>query len=109
MYLTVYRNTARELGALILPTHPLSNLSPTILSYDEGMKAIDWDIMELTSEMSGYNAQVRMAECLFTSPLRISNIPIIFVKDIFDKTNVERILDNNRIRTIKVFVQNKFF
>ncbi len=109
MYLTIYRNTARELGALILPSHPLSNLSPTILSYDEGMKAIDWDIMERTSEMSGYNAQVRMAECLFASPLKVSNVSIIYVKDISDKEYVERILDNNRIRTIKVYVQSTFF
>lgn len=114
MYLTMLRTDAKKAGALVLPAHPLSTENPKIYGYDEGIKAIDWDTMEIKQGQKGYNRQIRMAECLFESPVYITSVWCIYVKNDEDKEYVQSILDDyefvvNDSRYMNILVQPKFF
>ncbi len=109
IFLCMYRDRAANKNALILPAHPLSNMKPQTYPYAEGINVIDWSTMELTQGNIGYNSQVRMAECLIKDKVDISDISIIYAKDETDKCNVERILQQNDVYHIKVYIGNTFF
>lgn len=109
IFLCMYRDRAKNCNALILPAHPLSNMQPKIYSYSEGINIIDWDTMELKQGNTGYNSQVRMAECLIKDEVNIRDISIIYVKDETDKDCVEDILRQNSIHHIKVYIGDTFF
>lgn len=78
-YICLHRDFARRMNYRILPIHPASNEKPVLFDYEEGLTAIDWEIMELTiteAQNAGvdlrYHKQVRMAECLAFSPVSVS-------------------------------------
>lgn len=109
VYIAVKREYAKSINAYIIPAHPLSSEKPEIFSYDEGIKKIDWETMEKKKSDAGYNPQVRMAECLFKSPLKAEVFSIIYVKNNDDKQKVEKILGENNINDIIVNIQENFF
>lgn len=109
IYLCMYRDVAKQRGALILPAHPLSNIQPQLFPYSEGFNQIKWDIMELTQEDPRYNSQIRMAECLIRDKVDIKDICIVYVKNQIDKRSVEKMLCEKNVNHIKVHIGETFF
>lgn len=109
IFLCMYRDVAQKCNALVLPAHPLSNEKPIVYNYTDGFNAIDWETMELTQGVLGYNSQIRMAECLIKDKVDISKISIIYVKNQLDKKYVEDLLKEMNINHINVYVGNTFF
>lgn len=64
IYICIERALARAHEFLILPKHPLSGEEVQLLKYEEGILAINWEVMEKNQPEPGYDKQVRMAECL---------------------------------------------
>lgn len=118
IYLCVLRDYARNNNFLILPIHPTSNDQPILYNYDEGIKKINWGIMELKQTdplplgvTEQQRSLVRMAECLSPKSINIAEFYSIFVRDdesrkillsIFKKHNIKNYLPN-------INVQPKFF
>ncbi|MBC1458294.1 DarT ssDNA thymidine ADP-ribosyltransferase family protein [Listeria newyorkensis] len=70
VYITVKRELARRKGFEIIPKHPLSG-EFELLTYDAGIKAIEWDIMNMNvknEEVEWFEKvdvkHVKMAECV---------------------------------------------
>lgn len=104
IYLCIHRDIAKENNFLILPIHPASTEQPNLLGYDEGLKQIDWDVMEISiseAKTAGvdlrYHKQVRMAECLSPLTIPIEYFQSINVLDENCKKYVEDILKKYNI------------
>ena len=99
IYLCMQREKAKELEAKILPAHPLCHLDVQLYSYDEGIEAIEWDVMEkdlkdVIESEEEYNRwkQIRMAECLIKNKVDINDILKIYTKSEEDADTVKSIL-----------------
>lgn len=79
IYLCYTREKAKSNGFMILPKHPLSTENITLYTYDEGMNQIDWDAMTTTNQNDDYTKQVKMAECLSSRPIPITDFSCIYV------------------------------
>ena len=118
IYLCLSRAYAQSNGFSILPIHPTSSIHPHIYSYDEGINAINWDIMELrktdplpfgvTEQQRGL---IRMAKCLSPSPLPINVFKCIYVKNDDNASYVTRVLQQYGIQTNPPYIniQPKYF
>ncbi len=95
MYICIERELARANGFLILPRHPLNLSEVELLDYDDGIRAIDWDTMEMSSTASVYARQVRMAECL-TDKI----VPVIFFQCIAVRNDDIRLFIEQKLATI---------
>lgn len=80
LYIAVHRATARARGYRIIPRHPRNLPDPTKLlhSYDEGMEAIDWDLLERRDYQDEACKQVCMAECLARDNVPLSDFYCLF-------------------------------
>lgn len=81
IYITVYRAYAERNGFQIVPRHPL-NGSFELCDYKEGMKKIDWEIMEKPMEeielsFKPYAKEVKMAECISEEPINPNDFAYI--------------------------------
>ena len=76
---------------MIIPCHPLHyNGKP--LSWEEGFKVIDWELLE-TRNYSDYECKMAcMAEAIFFGTVLSEHFKIIFVKSETAKSFVENIL-----------------
>lgn len=107
IYITVLRDYARENGWTISPRHPL-NGNFNLLDYDEGMEAINWDLMGQRNYRDDECRSVCMAECLspiVVSPAHFSQI-YVATEDV--KESVEALLRDFNIR-IYVTVNERMF
>ena len=86
----MYRDVAQKCNALVLPAHPLSNEKPIVYNYTDGFNAIDWETMELTQGVLGYNSQIRMAECLIKDKVDISKMKTLTKVDIAGISNEDK-------------------
>lgn len=93
VYICIKREYARKNGFLICTSHPL-NKKNTLFSYDDGMKEIDWEIMETLESSFSYDPQVRMAECLSKYAIPIEDVHEIGVKNEDDKYIVMKMFEN---------------
>lgn len=100
VYICLHRDYANKRNFKVLPIHPASNEQPELFDYEEGFAAIDWHTMELTipeAQIAGidlrYHKQVRMAECLASSPIPVSCFQSINVIDEETKEYVSDMLD----------------
>ena len=108
IYLCLQRKKAKELNFQIIPEHPLSSsiFTVSLLSYENGIDAINWDIMELTqTEAKERNIdlddhrKIRMAECLTKSILNITEFNIIGVSNNKVKIKTENLLKKYNINS----------
>lgn len=78
VYITIQREVARRRGFQIIPRHPLNGSLKTY-DYGEGINEIDWGAMEMkkseieTEEEIRYARQVKMAECISSNPVLVSD------------------------------------
>lgn len=66
----------------IIPSHPLGNEDPEILSYEEGLAAIRWDILDLEKGRDYHNQTIKnacLAECISLDVILPERFSRIFV------------------------------
>ena len=85
VYITVYRTYAEENGFQIVPRHPL-NGEFELCNYNEGMNRIDWETMErrmneIDSTNQGYSKEVKMAECISSTPILPQDFAYIYCNE----------------------------
>ncbi|MEZ8743273.1 DarT ssDNA thymidine ADP-ribosyltransferase family protein [Vibrio atlanticus] len=64
----------------VIPRHPLANELISLMTYDEGMEAIDWGAMNTRDYSDANSKSVCMAECLAPGIVNADHIYTIFVK-----------------------------
>lgn len=79
--ITVHRTLAARENWKVVPCHPLSGGSFELLSYEDGIKAIDWEIMDLRTYREPNCRSVCMAECLSPRKILANEFFKIFVRD----------------------------
>lgn len=94
--IAVYRSYARANGWRVSPRHPLAEgRSPELLSWDEGVAAIDWQLMD--QERRDYEGDhdtkmVCMAEALSPEPVHHAFWAYVYAPDEQVKVEAERAL-----------------
>ncbi len=105
IYICILREYAKNNNFLVLPKHPLNLDNVSLLKYDEGIKAIDWQSMERSSSVSSDIKLVKMAECLTDKPIYIENFQSIAVKNEEIKQDVLYKLRHYHEKKIHVDIQ----
>ena len=83
------RDLARSKGYKILPKHPLSSEEPILYDYDEGMRIIDWKLVD-KRDYSDQECKVAcMAECLAPGCVKPNDFFAIKVQTDSDKQIVK--------------------
>ena len=59
---------AKKYNFKIIPTHPIHMVPLNFFNYDEGMRIINWDLMELRDYSNHECKEVCMAECIAPYP-----------------------------------------
>ena len=81
IYLAVKRDIAKKNNFFIIPKHPLSDTENIeLLSYDEGFKKIDWELMETRNYQDQNCKHTCMAECLALNEVPLSMVFSIAVQ-----------------------------
>jgi len=106
--IAVQRHVARTRGWKIIPGHPLAGCDIELLDYDEGMEAIDWEVMNKRDYSDQYCKCVCMAECLAPGPVTADLFHAIYVKDDEAQEQVQELI-NGRYRALHVDVMPAMF
>ncbi|HDM8147120.1 TPA: DUF4433 domain-containing protein [Vibrio harveyi] len=104
-FIVVRRAIAKENEWKITPRHPLSG-DCKLMTYDEGMKAIDWQTMNEKDFKKPESKLICMAECLSPEAVVPSTFHAIYVATEKDKQEVQKIVKENDLR---MFVEVKPF
>ncbi len=78
--LSVLRAHAQTHNWNVIPRHPLASEAISLLSYDDGMNAIDWAVMNSRNYSNRNCKSVCMAECLAPGVVSVDHIFSIYVK-----------------------------
>lgn len=81
IFITVLRSFAQVNGFNILTRHPLSSNCSELLSYNEGVLAIDWDKMAERDYTDNECKEICMAECLSPTSISPKDFFCIYVPD----------------------------
>lgn len=95
IYITLHRDAAKKNNFKIYPTHP-KHMSPLKLyEYEEGLKIIDWELMN-TRDYANYECkEVCMAECVAPfDQIPASAFHSLIVKSIETKQYLEELCKN---------------
>ena len=71
-----------------MPSHPLANQQRELFEYTEGMKSIDWEMMNIRDYHNAQSKSVCMAECLSPQTVTIDN----FLNCIFQTIKLNKML-----------------
>ncbi|MFT6653627.1 MAG: hypothetical protein ACJAWI_000370 [Marinomonas primoryensis] len=83
------RTIAKSKNWKIVTRHPLASSGVEVLSYDEGMEAINWDCMNKRNFMEDDECKsICMAECLSPKPVSARDFLIIAVKNVDQQKKV---------------------
>ncbi|WP_338417504.1 DarT ssDNA thymidine ADP-ribosyltransferase family protein, partial [Vibrio breoganii] len=78
--LGILRTHSKAKNWEIIPRHPLANEAISLMTYEEGMEAIDWEAMNERDYSNANSKSVCMAECLAPGVVDATHIYTIFVK-----------------------------
>lgn len=92
--ITVQRAFAEKQGWSIIPLHPLSNEKFELLSYKDGVQAVNWELMEQRDYSNRECKQACMAECLSPKPVLARDFHSVFVKNDETKRTVNQIKED---------------
>ena len=106
--IAVQRQVARAKGWKIIPKHPLAGGEIELLDYDEGMKAIDWEVLNKRDYSDQYCKCVCMAECLAPGPVLADEFHAVYVKDDEAQAQVRELI-GRRNRALHVDVMPAMF
>ncbi|WP_256680161.1 DarT ssDNA thymidine ADP-ribosyltransferase family protein [Pseudomonas sp. Marseille-P9899] len=76
--IAVYREHARDQGWQVIPRHPLAGGRLEIMAYEDGINAIDWELMDQRDYSNAACRHVCMAECLSPAPVPVGDFAKIF-------------------------------
>lgn len=105
--ITIDRNNARDVGALIIPKHPL-HYKWVPLPYDEWYASIDWEIMSSRDYDNHECKETCLAECIIKDSIDIKLIKFIYVRNNDDKKIIDTLLESKGI-AIAVSINTAFF
>ncbi|WP_325890879.1 DarT ssDNA thymidine ADP-ribosyltransferase family protein [Grimontia sp. NTOU-MAR1] len=108
VYITVRRSLAEHYNWSISTRHPLSRGASKLLPYQDGMAAIDWDLMDSRDWDSNEWKQVSMAECLSPATLPTSDFFKIYVRTDACKSYIDGLAEKFGL-TIDVEVNSLMF
>lgn len=89
IYICITRELAEYNNFKIIPMHPLSMNPFKIYNYKEGMKEINWNLMETRNYRDPKCKQICMAECITELTIPYEHFQSIAVKDEKTKEIVE--------------------
>lgn len=107
VYITIHRDTAKNNDFKIFPTHPKHMAKPKAYDYKEGMKIIDWKLMDLRDYSITECKEVCMAECIAPYKyIKSGAFHSIIVKSDETKKYLEELCQKlyNKKCTIKFFI-----
>lgn len=93
IFITLQRKYARAQKFKILPQHPLSLDDCTLMDFDDGMNAIDWEKMAERDYTDNECKEICMAECLTENSVSASDFFSIIVSDEDTKRDVIKMRD----------------
>lgn len=108
IYLTIKRDIAIKNDFKIIPRHPLSFKSGP-LDYSEGIKSIEWEIMEERDYQNKNCSHICMAECITNKKIPFRAFCQIFVKNSDAKQKVERLTNNVEKQPKFTILTNEYF
>lgn len=76
--IAVYRNHAQRQGWQVIPRHPLAGGCLEIMTYEDGVEAIDWALMDQRDYSNAACRHVCMAECLSPAPVPVGDFAKMF-------------------------------
>lgn len=76
--IAVHRSVARDENWKVIPRHPLANVAPQLLDYQEGFEAIDWETMNIRDYHDPECKSICMAECLSPQPVPVRKFFKVF-------------------------------
>lgn len=106
--IAVQRHVARTRGWKIIPRHPLADGEMELMDYDDGMNAINWEVMNKRDYSDQDCKCVCMAECLAPGPVTADLFHAIYVKDDEAQKHVRELI-NGRYRALYVDVMPAMF
>lgn len=89
---TVLRTVAQAHGWKVVPRHPLAGEGYEILSYDDGIHSIDWELIAKKDYNDRACKIACMAECLSPTSVDASKIFSIYAKTETDLREVQRLV-----------------
>lgn len=98
VYITIQRDYAASQNWLIIPSHPLANEQPQIMSYADGMESINWSAMDSRNYQERECRNVCMAECLSPSTVTPDHFFAIYTKTDPAKNLINQIKDQFGLR-----------
>ena len=110
IYICITRALARHNNFIIFPKHPRS-LFPLWnykYCYDDGIKAINWDILEKRDYKDNDNRHICMAECLTDLTIPANYFSCIVVKNPNSYLTVKKLLKKYNLNTPIKIKQNWF-
>lgn len=96
--ITVHRSLAARENWNVVPCHPLSERSFELLNYEDGLEAIDWEVMDVRNYRESNGRSVCMAECLSPRTVLASEFFKIFVRDESTQMIVRKMVRDNNLR-----------
>jgi hypothetical protein len=107
-FIVIKRDLARNKGYKILPKHPLSLEDLILYDYDEGMKIIDWNLVDRRDYLDQECKVACMAECLALECVGPGDFFSITVQTAEDKLFVEHI-SSSLVKGYKYFIDVKSY
>ena len=95
--ITVHRCYALANSWLVIPRHPLSGTAITLLDYETGLNAIDWDTMNRRDYNDEKCKCVCMAECLSPATVPANDFHSIYVPDAATQVIVNELKQRYRL------------
>lgn len=93
-FIVITREIAKDKGYKILPKHPLAQEEPDLYNYDEGMKAINWALINKREYADKECKIACMAECLALKCVSPNDFYSIKVKTKEDKLYVKNLSES---------------
>lgn len=90
VYLTLQRSLAKENNFKIFPCHPLTYKNIP-LNYDEGIKRIDWELINLRDYLNHDCKEACLAECITDKKISVDHLHCIYVKSDATKEAVKNL------------------
>jgi hypothetical protein len=106
--ITVRRALAESENWTVIPCHPLANTGPELLSYKQGVAAIDWETMNKREYHDRHCKSVCMAECLSPRPVQSADFFKIYAPDEDVAAKIQKKIDGLEL-TLEVVVNGGMF
>lgn len=107
--IAVHRDFAKSQNWKIIPCHPLANVEIKILSYDEGVNEINWELMESRDYSNTDCKSTCMAECLSPNTVQAKDFFSIYVCCSESEEIVKKYMRNNNLSTIHINNNHNMF